>query len=186
MLEVSRDDGNSIFDKLLIAYVVICGFVVRDMNLFISACIMAAAYYALKLYSRKMYELIITDEQIKREKAMYGGISKISSPILWVPVGIVGIIELISILEYILGLYTSITGICTAVEEYREGSRGSGDGKRYCMVFVTDFENKRELVFETYDYMVNYKDERIKVIHSMFTKKPMMVNNMKIKYRSIL
>ncbi len=82
-----------------------------------------------------------------------------------------------SIIEYILGLYTSLTGTCTGI---KEASRGDGH-KRYWMVFVTDFKNKKEITFRTYSYPYFSEGDELKVVHGIISKQVILVNDRVIK-----
>lgn len=94
------------------------------------------------------------------------------------------------IIEYILGLYTSIGGICTGVkgfEEDRHRNRGSGGititfGNRryYWKVYVTDFENKREIVYKTYRCPFLSEGDEVKVIHGILSKSVVSANGINI------
>lgn len=91
---------------------------------------------------------------------------------------LIGIIKnLLALIEYIFGLYTSLTGICTGIDEF------NNKGKNYFRVYVTDFVNKREIVYETYDTPYFNKNSNVKLIHGISSKKVIIANNIKIKYR---
>lgn len=83
-----------------------------------------------------------------------------------------------SLLEYFLGFYTSLIGVCTGIENFTEKS-----GRHYYRIYATDFKNKREIVFEMYDTPYFSKNSNIKVVHGVFSKCVIMVNNMKVNYR---
>lgn len=86
--------------------------------------------------------------------------------------------NIFSILEYFFGLYTSLTGVCTGIESFTEKS-----GRPYYRIYATDFKNKREIVFEMYDTPYFSKNSKIKVVHGVFSKYVVMVNNMQVNYR---
>lgn len=95
-----------------------------------------------------------------------------------------------SILEYILGLYTSMVGVCTGVKEFQESSRrGRGSGvtitmgsrRTYWKVYITDFENKREIVYKTYRYPFIEDGDQVNVIHGIFSKEVISANGNKIE-----
>lgn len=91
---------------------------------------------------------------------------------------LIGIIKsLLALIEYIFGLYTSLTGICTGIDEF------NNKGKHYFRVYVTDFVHKREIVYETYDTPYFNKNSNVKLIHGIFSKKVIIANNIKIRYR---
>ncbi|WP_346914844.1 hypothetical protein [Clostridium sp.] len=90
---------------------------------------------------------------------------------------IITIIEFFSLIEYILGLYTSLTGICTGITEASE----SEDRREYWTVYVTDFKNKREITYRTYCYPYVYRGEEVKVVHGIFSKQVILVNGRTIK-----
>ncbi|MDU4890540.1 MAG: hypothetical protein E6344_10015 [Clostridium sp.] len=115
------------------------------------------------------------------------------------PINLVNIIFLIiyircclAILEYILGLYTSIIGVCTGVKGYEESphhhNHGDGGGiristsrrRRYWEVYITDFRNKREIVYKTYKQPYIYEGDEAKVIHGIFSKEVVSLNNNKV------
>ncbi len=88
--------------------------------------------------------------------------------------------EIFSLIEYILGLYTSLIGMCTGITEADESS-DSGNSKQYWTVYVTDFKNKREITYRTYNYPFIYRGEEAKVVHGMFSKKVVLINGRTIK-----
>lgn len=81
------------------------------------------------------------------------------------------------LLEYILGLYTSLTGICTGVRESSESTNSSRTSSRtYWTVYVTDFKKKREVTYRTYHYPNIQTGDDIKVIHGIISKKVIISN----------
>lgn len=86
--------------------------------------------------------------------------------------------NIFSLLEYFSGLYTSLTGVCTGIESFTEKG-----GRAYYRIYATDFKNKREIVFEMYDTPYFSKNSKIKVVHGIFSKYVIMVNNMQVNYR---
>ncbi|MBM7836247.1 hypothetical protein [Clostridium sardiniense] len=93
---------------------------------------------------------------------------------------LIGILKsLLALIEYIFGLYTSLTGICTGIDEFNDDN----DNKRYFTIYVTDFVHKREIVYSTYDTPYFNKNGKVKLIHGIFSKKVIIANNIKIKYR---
>lgn len=93
---------------------------------------------------------------------------------------IIAIIGFFSFAEYILGLYTSLIGICTEITEADE-SEDSGSGRHYWTVYVTDFKNKREITYKTYRYPYIHRGEEVKVVHGIFSKHVILVNGVTIK-----
>lgn len=87
------------------------------------------------------------------------------SPVIWI-LTIFILKSIIGIIEYILGLYTSLVGICTGIDEASGGSRD----KVHWIVYVTDYVHKREIVYKTYDKPYFKKDDKVKIIHSIFLK----------------
>lgn len=92
---------------------------------------------------------------------------------------ILAIIGFFSFTEYILGLYTSLIGICTEITEAEE-SEDSGR-RHYWTVYVTDFKNKREITYRTYYYPYISRGEEVKVVHGIFSKHVILVNGRTIK-----
>lgn len=98
------------------------------------------------------------------------------SILVWV--FLIGIVKsLLALIEYIFGLYTSLTGICTGIDEFHN------KGDHYFRVYVTDFVHKREIVYETYDTPYINKNSKVKLIHGIFSKKVIISNNIRINYR---
>lgn len=85
---------------------------------------------------------------------------------------IIVIREIFSLIEYILGLYTSLIGVCTGVTESQESRNRS----QYWTVYVTDFKNKREIAYRTYNYPFISRGEEAKVVHGMFSKRVVLIN----------
>jgi len=92
---------------------------------------------------------------------------------------IIIIIGFFSFTEYILGLYTSLTGICTGIIKAEESSESSRS--QYWTVYVTDFKNKREVAYKTYRYPYISRGEEVKVVHGIFSKQVILVNGITIK-----
>ena len=99
----------------------------------------------------------------------------------------------LAILEYILGLYTSMIGTCTGVKEFEHSPHhdhnhdggvtiniGGTRRSRYWEVYITDFRNKREIVYKTYKQPYIYEGDEAKVIHGIFSKEVVSMNNHKI------
>lgn len=95
-----------------------------------------------------------------------------------------------SILESILGLYTSMKGVCTGVKEFeadRHRNNGGGititvgHGRRYYWrVYVTDFKNKREITYKTYKCPFITEGDEVKVVHGILSKSVILVNGIKV------
>lgn len=95
-----------------------------------------------------------------------------------------------SIIEGILGLYTSLTGQCTGVEEFEDSHHNNNNGgitisfnrrRYYWRVYITDFENKREVVYKTYSCPIISEGDEVKIIHGIFSKEVIIVNGIKIR-----
>jgi hypothetical protein len=91
---------------------------------------------------------------------------------------ILAIVGFFSFTEYILGLYTSLTGICTGITEADESEDSS---RQYWTVYVTDFKNKREIAYKTYRYPYISRGEEVRVVHGIFSKHVILVNGITIK-----
>ena len=85
--------------------------------------------------------------------------------------------DLLSIVEALLGLQTSMTGICTGVTQTTRGR-----SLRICyIVYVTDYENKREIKFTLYEpYCYVNELDRVVVVHGVFSKHVMRVQGLKV------
>lgn len=178
--KLSEEDSFKVKSKLrpllflnifFIAYILITILVFKNISLFISSLIVETSYIAIIIYSKIIYSLLATDSKLKWKQAFT----------FWVyPVlGIFNryIRSFFALIEYIFGLYTSLTGICTGIDEF------SNNGKHYFRVYVTDFVHKREIVYETYDTPYFNKNSKVKLIHGIFSKKVIIVNNIRITYR---
>ena len=88
--------------------------------------------------------------------------------------------DLLSIIEAILGLQTSMTGICTGVTQTTQGK-----SSRICyIVYVTDYENEREMKFTIYEpYCCVNELDRVVVVHGIFSKHVMRVQGLKVNAR---
>lgn len=95
-----------------------------------------------------------------------------------------------SIIEGILGLYTSLTGQCTGIEEFEDSHHNGNNGgitisfnrrRYYWRVYITDFENKREVVYKTYRGPMISEGDKVKIIHGIFSKEVIIVNGIKIR-----
>lgn len=98
----------------------------------------------------------------------------------------------LAILEYILGLYTSMIGTCTGVKEFRESRHGhhnhdsgitigvASRERYYWQVYITDFHNKREITYKTYKRPYIAEGDEAKVIHGIFSKEVVSINNHKV------
>lgn len=88
--------------------------------------------------------------------------------------------DLLSIVEALLGLQTSMTGICTGVTQTTQGR-----SSRICyIVYVTDYENKREIKFTIYEpYCCVNELDRVVVVHGIFSKHVMRVQGLKVNAR---
>lgn len=89
----------------------------------------------------------------------------------YIPAVVIAFIFIISDVLYFIdaiwGLYTDTKGICTGVV-MKSGRRGR---RNYYEVFVTDFENKRELKFRVYDYCNYNENDVLQLIHGGLSKK---------------
>lgn len=84
-----------------------------------------------------------------------------------------------------------MNGICTGVKEFeddrhRNNSGGGititvGDGRRYYWrVYITDFENKREITYRTYSCPLISEGDEVKAVHGIFSKSVISVNGIKV------
>ena len=80
---------------------------------------------------------------------------------------IISIPEILYFIDIILGTYTETEGECTGVV-MKERSKSR---RVYYEIYVTDYENERELKFKEEDYTYCKEGEIIKVIHGGFSKK---------------
>jgi len=55
-------------------------------------------------------------------------------------------------------------------------SQETRSGSQYWTVYVTDFKNKREIVYRTYNYPFISRGEEAKVVHGMFSKRVVLIN----------
>ncbi|GEM_PF-383372 len=98
----------------------------------------------------------------------------------------------IAIFEYFLGIYTTITGVCTGVKIFEEdldrNNRSTGSirisfrsrRRYYWKVYITDFKNKREIVYKTYKMPFISDGDEVKVVHGVFSKAVISVNGFKL------
>lgn len=82
----------------------------------------------------------------------------------------------LSIIEYFLGLYTSLIGICTGITIPTEPNRSTS----HWSVYITDFDNKRELVYKSYKRPLIYENDEVKIVHGIFSKRVITVNGFRI------
>lgn len=86
--------------------------------------------------------------------------------------------DILSIIEALLGLQTSITGICTGVTQTTQEK----SSKICYIVYVTDYENEREIKFTINEPVCCVSElDRVVVIHGVFSKHVMRVQGLKIK-----
>ncbi len=55
-------------------------------------------------------------------------------------------------------------------------SQETKSGSQYWIVYATDFKNKREIVYRTYNYPFISQGEGGKVVHGMFSKRVVLIN----------
>lgn len=79
--------------------------------------------------------------------------------------------NLIYLVEYVFGLFTSISGVCTGVWESK-----SKNGGYYYNIIVTDYKNKREMKISTKEDNNIKEMDNLAIVHSMFTKKLVSIN----------
>lgn len=81
------------------------------------------------------------------------------------------------ILEGVLGLQTSITGICTGVVKQ---PRRSGNMSDY-IVYVTDYERNHEIRFRVRDYCSVSEMQNVTVVHGVFSKRVLYVKHIELE-----
>lgn len=79
----------------------------------------------------------------------------------------------LSILEYILGLYTSLIGVCTGIEHIPSDR----ERPEYWTVYITDFKKEREVTYRSYTYPFLPDDGKVKVTHGIFSKNVILIND---------
>ena len=86
--------------------------------------------------------------------------------------GYILLVNIASVIEGILSLYTSVSGICTSITEHR--SKGS---YRTYDIVVTDYENKTEMKFNIKEQFSISEMDRLEVVYGIFSKRCIMINN---------
>lgn len=87
------------------------------------------------------------------------------------------ILIIASWIEAILGLQTSIKGVCTG-SVYKDKMNNRGGYHEY---FITDYKHKREIhICSQNDLYIN-EGEEATVVHGIFTKYPIYLNRVKVK-----
>lgn len=81
-----------------------------------------------------------------------------------------------SLLDSIFGLFTSIEGKCSGILE----ERGRNNTIKY-KICVTDYNNKREIMINTYDRYGLEEMDNVYVVHGVFSKKAVSINNIYIR-----
>ncbi|WP_308780868.1 hypothetical protein [uncultured Clostridium sp.] len=83
------------------------------------------------------------------------------------------------LIEGLLGLQTSITGICTGItEQYNKHNT-----HKYYKIYVTDYENKRELTFLANEPVFINENSYMTVVHGMFSKRVLYVEGLFLDIR---
>ncbi|MEG0611986.1 MAG: hypothetical protein RR486_05715 [Clostridium sp.] len=85
----------------------------------------------------------------------------------------------ISWIEALLGLHTSLTGLCTAITQHTY-SRSS---QVYYKLYITDFQKEREITFCVDNHPYIEEGSEITVIHGIFSKKVIYIKGLNISIR---
>ncbi|WP_194190692.1 hypothetical protein [Clostridium chrysemydis] len=78
-------------------------------------------------------------------------------------------------LEYILGLYTSLSGVCTGIERFTD------KGSDYYVIYVTDYTHKREIKYRCSNIPYFSLYDKVTLIHGIFSKHVVKANGLKIR-----
>ncbi|MBD7913414.1 MULTISPECIES: hypothetical protein [Clostridium] len=81
-------------------------------------------------------------------------------------------------IECLFGLQTSLIGICTGYEYVPNSDRD------YYNVYITDYENKREIHFRSYEELDLIYGEEVRVVHGIFSKLAISVNGIVLERKS--
>ncbi len=87
--------------------------------------------------------------------------------------------DAISWLEGLLGLQTSLTGICTGITEHHS----KNSHVLYHKVYVTDYKNKREITFYVDGPLFIHENSHMTVVHGTFSKRVLYVEGLNLDMR---
>ncbi|KOR25766.1 hypothetical protein ACFLKB_13805 [Clostridium sp. FAM 1755] len=118
--------------------------------------------------SRLLYDLAL----------IYGIIISKSNLFLLIPL-ILLLPDLLSWIEGLLGLQTSLTGICTGITEHH----GKNSSIVYHKIYVTDYKNKREITFFVDGPLFIHENLNMTVIHGTFSKRVLYVEGLNLDIR---
>lgn len=87
--------------------------------------------------------------------------------------------SILLVLEIVIPLQTSICGTCTSITEMHDSS----ENVTYYTIHVTDYEKKREVVFEIYNYPYIKSGQRLTVVHGVLSKRVFYVKELNLDIR---
>ncbi|AJD25767.1 hypothetical protein T257_3264 [Clostridium botulinum CDC_297] len=87
--------------------------------------------------------------------------------------------DVLSWLEGLLGLQTSLTGICTGITEHHS----KNSHVIYHKVYVTDYKNKREITFLVDGPLFIHENSNITVVHGTFSKRVLYIEGLNLDIR---
>jgi hypothetical protein len=99
--------------------------------------------------------------------------------ILFIPFLFIVLRNVLMLIDCFFGFHTSLTGICTKYI-YTPQSKG----RDYYYVYITDFENKREIRFKCYEELNLYVGQDVKIVHGIFSKMVISVNGIILDIKS--
>lgn len=88
--------------------------------------------------------------------------------------------DMLSIIETIIPLQVSTKGVVTDIEE--KTIRRSN--KIYYRIYVTDYENRREVIVDVDSYPLIASGAELTVVHGMFSKKALYIKEINLDIRS--
>ncbi|ABS40838.1 hypothetical protein [Clostridium botulinum] len=206
-----------------IAYILVCIFLLKDIDVILSSFIMEIIYIGIIILSKKIITLELTNRQLQWQKACgyidedceessflwrfklwwsphvnvpFKNRWKGSSRLLYDLALVYGIIiskgnlfslillilllpDVISWLEGLLGLQTSLTGICTGITEHHS----KNSHVLYHKVYVTDYKNKREITFYVDGPLFIHENSHMTVVHGTFSKRVLYVEGLNLDIR---
>lgn len=86
---------------------------------------------------------------------------------------------LLLILEVIIPIQTSISGVCTEIVE-KSTSKGSST---YYGIYITDYEKRREYILRVNEYPYISTGQKLTVVHGAISKRPIYVKEIKLHIR---
>lgn len=87
--------------------------------------------------------------------------------------------DVLSWLEGLLGLQTSLTGMCTGITEHHN----KNSHIVYHKVYVTDYKNKREITFYVDGPLFIHENSNMTVVHGTFSKRVLYVEGLNLDIR---